>query len=508
MHIKWAIAILCACFLSSKGANAQTASFETFSDALNFLLGAGFENCGIAPPSGPAPGIPNPDLTILPNDQGFDEKPGLIGPNLSRHCFPNVEETNLSGGSVVGGSLSSLQSTRTVSQFDASRRRSQRSDTGGETRSNFSYEGSLTQSGDGYFSLVDDGDGITEANVLVPFEGFSVFGQVEYEDYRQSSTRYEPAKDVDIFTMQLGALWTISQDSIVGFKGIYSTGDGESRGPENVVINVDDADFSGPVLVGDRESLCGVPDDGTVDTDEFGGSILYQGTVLDNGFIAAEVGASKGRVDYKNSLCTMDLSADGSGGFSPVNETAGIIRGSPDYFGLSADVKSGYDWDYNGVSIGPRLTLKAWWKSIEEYSESEDAGSPNPITGVRLPITGASLRYQDQDISSVQTRIGIAASTPVIVGRMTVVPFAQMDYIHEFAYDQREIKVTFVEDGRPDPLVFSFKTNRPDRDFFELRGGMVAEVSDGRVAYFEGHAILGNDLVDNVGVIAGLRFGF
>jgi len=504
MQIKWAIAVHCACLLISSGASAQNASFETYTDALDFLLGTGFDDCGIAPSASPTD--PNPALTLLPgNNAGRPPQAGPIGPNLSRHCSPNLEKTNLSGGSVIGGSLSSLQSTRTVSQFDARRRRSP--DIQGATVSNYSYEGSLTQTGDGYFSLVDDGDGVTEANVLVPFEGFSVFGQVEYENYRQSATRYEPAKDVDVFTVQFGALWSISQDSIVGFKGIYSTGDGVSPRPGNVALISEQPLGAGQVLIGSFEDLCGVPDDGTVDTDEFGGSLLYQGMLMENGFISAEVGASKGRVSYRNSLCTIDVAVSDDV-LSPVNQTAGVIRGSPDYYGLFGEIKTGYDWDYNGVSVGPRLTLKAWWKSVDEYSETEDAGRPNPITGATLPITGASLRYQDQDISSFQTRIGIAASSPVIVGNMTVVPFAQMDYIHEFAYDQRTIKATFVEDGRPEPLVFSFKTNQPDRDFFELRSGVVAEVVEGRVAYIEGHAILGNDLIDNIGVTAGLRVAF
>ncbi|MDK1388854.1 autotransporter outer membrane beta-barrel domain-containing protein [Sinorhizobium sp. 8-89] len=340
------------------------------------------------------------------------------------------------------------------------------------------------------------------ANALIPFDGFSVFGELEYQNYQQSTTIYEPAWDIDTFSADLGATWNISSDSIVGFKGTYSMGSGGYSGPETVFLRA--PGVGSGVLPVDYENECGVSNEGAVDSDEFGGSAFYQTHFLDNGFFNAEVGFSKGRQKYRNGFCTIDVAGETNPPFNlgPRNTSAGIISGDPDYIGFSADIHTGYDWDLGGIAIGPRFSLNTWWKSIDAYAESEAAGSLN------VPITGASLRYEEQDISSVQTRIGLAVSKPFVVNALTIVPFIQLDYIHEFANDQRTLRVSFVEDGRPDPFSFTFKSNPPDRDFFEIRSGMVAEIFNGGVAYIDGRAILGHDLVENYGVKGGLRVAF
>lgn len=508
MRIKAVLPVLSACLLACGETNAQTVplrhNFETYNQALRILLGAGFEDCKFV--NDPD----DPDLTSFDPITGeVIDPPGLIGPNLSRHCRP--DETNLSGGSVIGGSLSSLQSTRTVSQFDVSRRRSEECDPSidpdckspaTDTVSNYFYQGSV--SGSVFSSVLDDGGGVLNANALIPFDGFSIFGQLEYQSYHQSTTPYEPAWDVDTFSADLGATWNISNNSILGFRGTYSMGNGAYSGPETVLIKGFGDELG--VLPVNYESECGVSNEGAVDTDEFGGSAFYQTQLLDNGFFAAEIGLSKGRQKYRNSFCTIDVAADPSNppsNLHPANTAAGIISGDPDYIGFSADIHTGYDWDLSGITIGPRFSLNTWWKSIGAYAESETAGSRQNI-----PITGAGLRYEEQDISSVQTRIGVAVSKPFVVNALTFVPFIQLDYIHEFANDQRTLRASFVEDRRPDPFSFTFKSNPPDRDFFEIRTGMVAEIFDGGVGYIDGRAILGHDLVENYGVKGGLRIAF
>ncbi|MDX0574268.1 autotransporter domain-containing protein [Sinorhizobium medicae] len=496
MRMKAVIPVSCACLLVFGETNAQTVPlrhhFETYSQALRILLGAGDEDC---------------KFVSDPEDPNLF--PGPIGPNLSRHCRP--DETNLSGGSVMGGSLSSLQSTRTVSQFDVSRRRSEECDPSkdpdcrspeSDTISNYFYQGNL--SGNVFSSVLADGEGMLNANVLIPFDGFSVFGQVGYQNYHQSITIYEPAWDVDTFSADLGATWNISNDSILGFKGTYSKGDGSYSGPETVFIRGEGFDIG--TLPVNYEQECGVSNGGALDTDEFGGSAFYQTQLLDNGFFAAEIGFSKGHQKYHNSLCTIDVAIDFTNPPSNLgtrNTAAGIISGDPDYIGLSADIHTGYDWDISGVTIGPRFSLNTWWKSIDAYAESEAAGNRQTV-----PITGAGLRYEEQDISSVQTRIGLAVSKPLVLNTLIVVPFIQLDYIHEFANDQRTIRASFVEDRRPNPFSFTFKSNPPDRDFFEIRSGIVAEIFSGGVAYLDGRAILGHDLVENYGVKGGLRIAF
>ncbi len=508
MQLNRTFAILCAFLLFSDRANAQSTSFDTYSDALSFLLGVGDADCGFAPP-GPG-GITNPDLTILdPNDGGVPPKTGLIGPNLSRHCSPNTNNSNLSGGSAVGGSFSSLQSTRTVSQFDVSRRPAEQCDPSedpnceeseSEPISNYFYQGGLFPTTQVFSSVLGGREGVLNASTLIPLDGFSIFGEVQYDNYRQSSTRYEPSRKLDIFTGQFGAIWDVSDDALVGFKGEYSTGNGKSPATNSLIIpNLGPGNAD--ALAGDFNEVCGISSGGRLDQDEFSGSVFYQTRFRGAGFFSAEVGASKTKLKYQQSLCVANIGSPDGINLEFQDVTAGIISGSPESYGLFANLWTGYDWDHNGTAFGPRLSLNTSWQTVDGYSESEQAGSLHPITG-------AGLRYDDQDLSSVQTRIGFAVSRPVTLNSMTIVPFAQLDYVHEFANDQRAIRATFVEDGRPDPFDFTFKTNSPDRDFFELRGGVVAEIFNGGVAYIDGRAILANDLVDNYGVTGGLRVSF
>ncbi len=519
MQLNWALIPLCACLMFPVRANAQSAilpsrsNFDTYSQALGFLLGAGEPNCGIAPDA--PDGTANPDLTIL---DPFD--PGPIGPNLSRHCQINTDQTQLSGGSVLGGGLASLQSTRTVSQFDSSRRRTEPCDPSQDPEcrdtesapvSNYFYHGSPSAAGGPFVTLLSDGQETLNAAGIIPLDGFSVFGQFDYEKYRQDATRYAPAQSIDLFEVELGAFWNVSDRDLLGFKGVYTKADGVSPQPDTLTLIGTDSLASGLSLSGNFQDLCGVPSDGTFEADEFGASVFYQYTPSENSFLSAEVTARKSRQRYRNSLCTVDLGAlpqfDPDGQPLPpdlifdADRTAGMIHGEPDVQGVSADFNAGYDWQWGELVVGPRLAFRALWQTIDSYSETEEAGSLHPITG-------ASLNYEDQHISSVQTRIGFAVSRPFTVETTTIVPFAQLDYIHEFANDQRRIKVSFVEDARPEPFVFSFKTNPPDRNFFELRTGVVTEVFNGGVAYIDGRAILANDLVDNYGVRGGLRISF
>ncbi|PDT80545.1 autotransporter outer membrane beta-barrel domain-containing protein [Sinorhizobium sp. BJ1] len=519
MRINAVLPVLSACLLACGETNAQTVplrnNFDTYSQALGFLLGAGSADCQFVA----NPFASNLDLTLV-DRAGNISRPGPIGPNLSRHCQANTDETQLSGGSVLGGGLASLQSTRTVSQFDVSRRRAEPCDPSKNPEcrdvenaavSNYFYNGDFRAAGNAFISLLSDGQDAVNAAGVIPFDDFSLYGQLDYEKYRQAATRYAPAQDIDLFQIQLGVFWSVSDRSLLGFKGAYTKADGISPQPDTLTLTGTDAIASGFSLSGDFQDLCGVPSDGTFDADEFSTSAFYHSSLMDNGFISAEVTASKSKQRYRNSLCTVDLGAspqtDPDGNplppllFFDSDRTAGMIEGSPDVLGLSANLNAGYDWQYGGLVIGPRLAFRTSWQSIDSYSETEAAGSLHPITG-------ASLRYGDQDIVSVQTRVGFAVSRPFALETITVVPFAQLDYIHEFANDQRTIHASFVEDGRPDPLVFSFKTNRPDRDYFELRTGVVTEVFNGGVAYMDGRAILANDLIDNYGFTGGLRISF
>ncbi len=136
--------------------------------------------------------------------------------------------------------------------------------------------------------------------------------------------------------------------------------------------------------------------------------------------------------------------------------------------------------------------------SAEESAEFEEIQA-------RLP-SGATLAYEDQDYTSVRSRVGFGLAWEKEVNGITLTPYSEAYYIHEFARDQRNIVVRFAEDNRGDDAVrFSFKTDPPDRDFFELLGGLNIRFANGIQVFSDASGIVGNDLYDSFKVQVGLR---
>jgi hypothetical protein len=124
------VSITAAIFLCSPAAWAQgVRRFETYTKALDGLLVLQGKAQNFDMPDDMPPNT-NCNLT----DDPADINNGRIGPNLSRHCTGRGNATN---GSILGGSLVSTQSTRTVSQFGLRSRRTERPRTDKPTKSPF-----------------------------------------------------------------------------------------------------------------------------------------------------------------------------------------------------------------------------------------------------------------------------------------------------------------------------------------------------------------------------------
>jgi uncharacterized protein YhjY with autotransporter beta-barrel domain len=248
----------------------------------------------------------------------------------------------------------------------------------------------------------------------------------------------------------------------------------------------------------------------------------------DNWFVTNEMGAEKFKTKSSNNLCLVEANKvfDPNPTFpEPIRRIfRGVIEGEPEGFTLREKLTIGRRFAFGPLAFSPRLGGEVSWTKIDDYEETE-----TPITnGVRPPTdilptdpaspntprlnneTGAALAYDDQEYLSVRSRLGFVAALPIIGDDFAITPYGEAYYIHEFANDQEEIVARFAGDNRGDDATyFSFKTNEPDRDFFEVALGLNVQATAIPVELAVGfRTIVGNDLYDYYQVESGLRIPF
>jgi outer membrane autotransporter protein len=115
------------------------------------------------------------------------------------------------------------------------------------------------------------------------------------------------------------------------------------------------------------------------------------------------------------------------------------------------------------------------------------------------------LRYDAQNITSLQSIVGVQGSTNFSTGFGVLVPQVNADYIHEFENNQRHIGVAFTEDLRANPTKFAFQNEVPVRNYFNLGAGLVAILANGWQPFINFRAMVGNNQFNNYAGTFGLR---
>jgi len=158
---------------------------------------------------------------------------------------------------------------------------------------------------------------------------------------------------------------------------------------------------------------------------------------------------------------------------------------------VSVRVLAGHDHSIGNLTFGPRVGLNFSHNDIDSYSETGGGG--------------LALSYDDQDVTSLQGTLGIQGSAAVSTPYGVWVPQATADYVHEFENDQRDITVQFAGDGRATPTKFSFQTEKPVRNFFNLGIGTVLILPNGFQPFVNFRAMVGNEQFNNYAGTIGIR---
>ncbi|MGH9201236.1 MAG: autotransporter outer membrane beta-barrel domain-containing protein, partial [Vicinamibacterales bacterium] len=211
---------------------------------------------------------------------------------------------------------------------------------------------------------------------------------------------------------------------------------------------------------------------GDFDTDLF--TLLVYGSYYptDQSFIDAAVGFGYKQFDTKH--------LDPTGG-------AETVSGNTDGFDFTADLTGGYDFSFGALTVGPRIGLHYKRTELDSFTE----------TGV-----GAITAYDDQVDDSLTGTVGVQATYAISTSFGVVVPNVNAEYVREFLDDRETYTATQFGD------TFTYRGDQPDRNHFNVGGGVVVVLPDGVVPFISYEAELANYLQDTHTVTAGVRLEY
>ncbi|PVV27326.1 MAG: hypothetical protein B6D79_02995, partial [gamma proteobacterium symbiont of Ctena orbiculata] len=153
-----------------------------------------------------------------------------------------------------------------------------------------------------------------------------------------------------------------------------------------------------------------------------------------------------------------------------------------DYDGdtISLFVGSGYDFYRGPWSFGPRADL--------EYIKSDVDGFTEEVSDPTADGGGWATRVDGTDQRWLTLNLGGKVSYTHSADWGVLIPYARLDWMHEFEDDSQIITAYFVED--PAGLGIDIQTDDPDRDYLRLRFGTSAQFQNGVVGFIDFGTIL------------------
>lgn len=282
-------------------------------------------------------------------------------------------------------------------------------------------------------------------------KGLSVFASAGVEALNHSNNRYEDGYEAIIPSVTVGIDQQVTKHLVVGAALNYF----------NFSLDYDEG--------------------GDANTNSYG-ALLYASILpFDGGFIDVTVGYA--RKDYyrnRNGVIECDC-----------GDIRGNQSGGTDGNEYSAGILLGYDYPIETYTIGPRFSLNYIYNQVDDYNEHGR--------------NGLALGYSGQDVTSLQSGVGILATKVLSTDFGVLVPQVDVNWIHDYAVGGRTIDASFIKATAPSD--FSFKTEPVERDFATAGVGLSALLPSGWQPFVSVRTLLFNDNFVSLGGTAGLRVG-
>ncbi|MEJ2404322.1 MAG: autotransporter outer membrane beta-barrel domain-containing protein, partial [Candidatus Thiodiazotropha sp.] len=171
-----------------------------------------------------------------------------------------------------------------------------------------------------------------------------------------------------------------------------------------------------------------------------------------------------------------------------------------DYDGdmLSLFIGSGYDFSRSAWSFGPRVDL--------EYVRSNVDGFTEKVSDASADGGGWATRVDSMDQTWLTLNLGGRVSYTHSTDWGVLIPYARLDWLHEFKDDSQSVNAYFVDD--PSPQAIEISSEDPDRDYMRLRVGSSAQFQNGVVGFIDFGTLLANSRWSSSNVSLGVRMEF
>jgi outer membrane autotransporter protein len=288
--------------------------------------------------------------------------------------------------------------------------------------------------------------------------GVSVFVSANFQDMNRDTTAFEDGYDSDLWGVTVGTDFALSDALAIGLALNWNTWNGSFDSGGHF-----DKDSYGPVVYA---SFFPRPD------------------------VFAHLAVSYNRLDVSSRRQRTYVANPPENGDAPL-QVSGEISGKPNDNEFSTSFLLGIDYPIHQFTVGTRFGLNYVYTDFDAYTEKGD--------------TGLELSYADDSKTSLQSRLGLQASMAISTPFGVVVPQVSADWVHEYADNQRSISVQFAQDNRSNPSTFSFESDGPDRDFFEINAGISTVLPYGIQAFVNFWTLQGHKFLDSAAGSVGVR---
>ncbi len=313
--------------------------------------------------------------------------------------------------------------------------------------------GAPAASGGSTTALTNESSPVQERRVEKQMGPWNIFFAGDYETFHKKVTTFEPGYNNNIWRGAVGADYSVNNVMLLGGAVRYVHDDGDFRGG------------------------------GSFDTDSYGFLLHANYVPAPKFFLDTSFGYMRKNYSIKRQASLLITGVP-----TPVGRTKGDTDGNE----FTVAVNGGYDFAIQNVTLGPRLGLNYKRTNIDGYRER---GS-----------TGQELVYDSQHENSLTSVLGLHGSIAISTGIGVLVPQVLAEYLHEFQDSQRRMKFSLAGD----PIVgkFSFENDRPDRNYFNLGGGVVLQLARGIAPFVNYRALVGYRDQSSHRVTAGVRVEF
>ena len=435
-----------------------------------------------------------------------------IGNELRAICGPSA----VASASSLGGSLNSLQATKTVTQFRLVRRRiDQRLSAPRPKPPSKSIGFALFQRAPSPTLTFGDGS-----------EGLGVFGEVEFEQRDRVDTPYESGFDGNQRGVS-GGVDYVSGRAVFG--GWIGRSHHEADFSRFGLLDTGNTSLRAALQQpGALTSVCGgLADAGTFEQSatRFGGFVGW--ALGEAGFVDATAGWTRRRHEYARSVCAIE--APGSVSFQngtlrsnesnePVDDIfAGVLSGKNTVRETTVSVRTGADLGNDVWTVSPRGVLTFVRAATDAYAETGRSTVANPVFPV-FPVNqanqpvirtlggpiGFELAFDEQSRTSIALDLGAEVSGQL--GR--VIPHVETYWRHEFKEDFHIVTARFAQDLRSDARRFQIGSDPFDANSILFGVGATILTSDRAIIRFELNRVTADHIFDTqtIAVQARVRF--